>query len=260
MAPKIAPGSPFPISRRARVRLLVAVAAISILASGLAWLTATPSRKRSILALDEPSPYLNTRRGVTYVGDSACTRCHGQIADTYHMHPMGRSLSPVSAATSPEVEFETGRPLFEAQGLEYSIEARDGHVIHKETRRDTAGRIVAQNQAEVQFVFGSGSQGLGYLIERDGFLFQSPITWYARKQRWDLSPGYKQTNPHFDRPVESTCLFCHANRVEPIAGTTNRYASPIFRGHAIGCERCHGPGELHIQQLPSAAGQDLSIV
>src|SRR5438046_2529800 len=70
-----------------------------------------------------------------------------------------------------------GRPLFEAQGLEYSIEKRDGHVIHQETRRDTSGRIIIQNEAEVQFVLGSGSQGFSYLIERDGFLFQSPITW-----------------------------------------------------------------------------------
>ena len=29
-------------------------------------------------------------------------------------------------------------------------------------------------------------------------------------------------------------------------GTENRYREPIFQGHAIGCERCHGPGELHV--------------
>ncbi len=31
-------------------------------------------------------------------------------------------------------------------------------------------------------------------------------------------------------------------------GTVNRYHAPIFHGFAIGCERCHGPGELHVEK------------
>ena len=171
-----------------------------------------------------------------------------KIAETYGRHPMGRSLSPIALAVTTGGDEKAGRPLFEAQGLEYSIERRDGRVWHQETRRDSSGQIIARNEAEVQFVLGSGSQGIGYLIERDGFLFQSPISWYVRKQQWDLAPGYEQMNAHFDRPVASTCLYCHANRVEPVAGTINRYRPPIFQGHAIGCERCHGPGELHVRR------------
>jgi predicted CXXCH cytochrome family protein len=173
---------------------------------------------------------------------------------------MGRSLSPIAAATVTVGDDAGGRPLFQAHGLEYSIERRDGRVFHQETRRDAAGRIIARNEAEVQFVVGSGSQGIGYLIERDGFLFQSPISWYARKQQWDLAPGYETTNVHFERPVGSTCLYCHANRVEPVAGTINRYRPPIFRGHAIGCERCHGPGELHARRPAVVDGRDTTIV
>src|SRR5207248_3744470 len=173
---------------------------------------------------------------------------------------MGRSLAPIDATLVTEADEADGRPLFEANGLEYSIERRNGRVFHQETRRDPSGRIVARNEAEVQFVLGSGSQGLGYLIERDGFLFQSPISWYAHQRRWDLAPGYEKQNPHFDRPVVSTCLYCHANRVEPVAGTINRYQPPIFRGHAIGCERCHGPGELHVRRPTVVAGRDRTIV
>jgi predicted CXXCH cytochrome family protein len=57
----------------------------------------------------------------------------------------------------------------------------------------------------------------------------------------------------------STCLYCHANRVEPVEGTVNRYRPPTFRGHAIGCERCHGPGELHAQH-PGGEAPDPTIV
>jgi Flp pilus assembly protein TadD len=101
---------------------------------------------------------------------------------------------------------------------------------------------------------------VAYLIERDGFLFQSPITWYVRKQKWDLSPGYEKSNVHFDRPIQPDCLYCHANRVEPVAGTVNRYRPPIFEGHAIGCERCHGPGELHVKRPTVVDGPDMTIV
>jgi Flp pilus assembly protein TadD len=173
---------------------------------------------------------------------------------------MGRSLSPIALAAVPGEDVADGRTLFVAQELGYSIEKRDGRVIHKEARRDASGRIVVQNEAEVQYVFGSGNQGFAYLIERDGFLFQSPISWYSRQGRWDLAPGYQNGNPHFDRPIMAECLFCHANQVEPVPGTANRYAQPIFRGHAIGCERCHGPGELHVARPPVTDGGDRTIV
>ena len=60
--------------------------------------------------------------------------------------------------------------------------------------------------------------------------------------------------------MDANCLFCHANRAEPIERTLNRYREPIFAGEAIGCERCHGPGELHVKQPGAEKGIDRSIV
>jgi Flp pilus assembly protein TadD len=177
---------------------------------------------------------------------------------------MGRSLVPIAEAPAAGGEDRGGGadapPRFEAQGLQYAVEHRGGRVFHTETRRDDLGRIIARNEAEVQYVLGSGRQALAYLIDRDGFLFESPITWYVRKRRWDLSPGYEKHNVHFDRPIQPECLYCHANRVEPVEGTINRYERPVFRGHAIGCERCHGPGALHVARPQAVAGRDVTIV
>ena len=133
-------------------------------------------------------------------------------------------------------------------------------MIHQETRRDASGRVIAQIEAEVQYVIGSGRQAFSYLIERDGFLFESPITWYAKDERWGLSPGYETRTSRFDRPILSECLFCHANRVERVTSAINRYRTPIFQGHAIGCERCHGPGELHVRRPTVVDGRDVTIV
>ena len=125
--------------------------------------------------------------------------------------------------------------------FEYSVERRDGRVFHRKTRRDQHGRVIAQADGEIRFTLGSGSRGLSFLIDRDGYLFQSPIAWYAQKAKWDLAPWTKNRTDQFERPINRECLFCHANRVEHVAGTENRYREPVFQGHAIGCERCHGP-------------------
>ena len=135
-------------------------------------------------------------------------------------------------------------------------------MIHQETRRNAAGATLYKKEAEVQYAIGSGRQAFSYLIERDGFLFESPITWYAHDRRWGLSPGYETRVSRFDRPVLSECLFCHANRAERVSSANNRYRTPVFfQGHAIGCERCHGPGELHVRQADGGrSARDVTIV
>jgi hypothetical protein len=238
----IEPG-PRQVSLR-KQRMLISGAILFVLIVPLALLAWQSSRTVGIRALDPASPYANTRLAVEYVGDAACARCHFDIAATFRLHPMGRSLLPIARQPVPPGAPADG-PLFESQGLEYSIEQRDGRVWHQETRRDKSGEIVTRSEAEVQFVLGSGRQGISYVVDRDGFLFESPINWYSQKRRWDLSPGFEVANYHFDRPIRPGCLYCHANRVQSVATSINQYRQPIFEGHAIGCERCHGPGELH---------------
>jgi len=226
----------------------------------LLFLTWRSSPKDGIHRVELGSLYENTGPGVNYVGDKACVRCHAEIAETFRRHPMGQSLAPIADAASPAVDPGNGQSQFEAKGLQYSVEHQDNRVIHKETRRDASGRLVAEAQAEVQYVIGSGRQGISYLIERDGFLFESPITWYAKDRRWGLSPNYENRNYHFDRPILSECLFCHANKAERVSSAINRYKTPIFQGHAIGCERCHGPGDLHVRRATVVDGRDTTIV
>ena len=206
------------------------------------------------------TPWLNARPGVRYVGDGACARCHGDIAETFRRHPMGRSLAPIASGDAGSGDRPDGVTTFMAGSSQFTIERRDGPVIHRETRRDAAGEVLAQVEAVARYALGSGTRGISYLVEHDGRLFESPISWYSQKKQWDLSPGYEQAGVHFDRPIEPSCLYCHANRVEPIEPSVNRYKEPIFLGHAIGCERCHGPGELHVRRQEIVDGRDLTIV
>ena len=101
-----------------------------------------------------------------------------------------------------------------------------------------------RTEENVRFMLGSGQRGLAFLVSRDGGLFQSPITWYTKEGRWGLSPLFDKRNVHFARPITNGCLFCHASRTEVFADETPTQ----FHGTAIGCESCHGPGELHAKK------------
>lgn len=198
------------------------------------------------------SPLRNSRPGVAYVGDARCAECHHEIARTFAAHPMGRSMRDAAEGDEQDPHRDTATS-FAADGLTYTV-GRDGRrVIHREQRFDDQGDLVFEKSDEVAFVVGAGSHGRSYLMQRDDSLWMSPITWYPQKQRWALSPSYEMRNFHFTRPVLPDCLYCHSNRAHHRSHTINSYDRPFFSGLTIGCERCHGPGELHAARQATEA-------
>jgi hypothetical protein len=257
------------------LRVLLLLGALLSLGLGTGWWGGWRKRVVSpghdaadLLAVEDPrqtylTPYRNVRPEVQYVGDEVCSRCHPRHAQSYRQHPMGRSLAPIRSTAAVERYDEAGRNPFDEPGFRYQVQRRGNQVIHREALLDSRGDVVAATEAEVEYVVGSGNRGRSYLINRDGRLFQSPITWYRQKQMWGLSPSYAQRNRHFSRPITAECLFCHSNRVLEVEQTLNGFQPPIFQGYAIGCERCHGPGELHVrrqEQAEAYEGPDETIV
>jgi tetratricopeptide (TPR) repeat protein len=206
--------------------------------------------------------FLNVHPDVPYVGDQRCSECHKEKALSYQQHPMGRSLLPISRIASRQrYDGETNNP-FEALGVLFRIERQGESAVHRQIGRDDKGQTIYQCNNTVDYVLGSGTRGYSYLFDRGGYVFQSPVSWFAEKQIWDSSPGFSvQARP--GRPVTGPCLFCHSNRVRPREGYINRYEVPLFDGHAIGCERCHGPGGLHAKDpgdKNTLIGADYTIV
>src|SRR5262249_35616278 len=199
-------------------------------------------------------PYLNVRPEVKYVGDAACAKCHRAETDGFHGHPMGRSIRPIAEVLGDPLYRDP--PAFinnRFPGSEFRMERRGNRLFNTQRIPGPKGKTLARFDFEVDYVIGSGERGHSYLAERDGFLFQTSISWYGQKKRWDLSPGFPDSSP---RKIPPACLGCHANRVRPVADTVGRYERPVFGERAaIGCERCHGPGEAHVafraaDQLP----------
>jgi hypothetical protein len=252
-----------------RLMILAAAGLLGAAALGLVWFLLPGSPPAAPEARTPPpdprleyaGPFRNVHPSVRYVPDSRCTGCHRTIAAAYAEHPMGRSLWPVAQAPAPPTGEPQNNP-FQAFGTRFLVEYTGGGIRHRRTRLDPAGRTVAEQAWDVGYVIGSGTRGYSYLTDHDGYLFQTPISWYSQKKKpWDLSPGF-DASLLTGRVIVPGCLFCHANRANHVEGSVNRYTRPVFDGHAIGCQRCHGPGELHIGAGAGkdAAGMDPTIV
>jgi cytochrome c-type biogenesis protein CcmH/NrfG len=209
-------------------------------------------------------PFRNVHPSVKYVGSETCAECHIEQADTYSRHPMGRSLERVARVAALQRYDEAAHNPFTALGVQFRVVREGDRVWHRESRLDTQGRPVFTHDLEAHYAIGSGTHGRSYLTARDGYVFQTPISWFSQKGIWDLSPGFSPREVP-GRVVIPECLFCHANHVEPEPGSVNRYRTPVFQGHAaIGCERCHGPGEEHAAaggaRMDPRTGRDPTIV
>jgi hypothetical protein len=193
-------------------------------------------------------PYRNIHPSVRYVGDKVCSSCHPDISSSYARHPMGRSLTPVRDLQPGERLTPANRHPFTAGNNRFEVVRRDGRVLHRRTMLDAMGAALLQQEVPVDYAIGSGSHGRSYLTTIDGFVFQTPVSWYSNKRIWDLSPGFEIDRVGGLRPVTADCLVCHSNRLKLEAGRRDRFQNGVFDGHAIGCERCHGPGETHLAE------------
>lgn len=142
--------------------------------------------------------------------------------------------------------------------------AANGELYQSESQRDAQGAEVFRETEKIAYVIGAGQNGYSYLVAKGPYLFESPLSFYTKIGRWQLSPGYGQYDFGFNRLVIPECLACHTGRSRPVAGRAGMYAAPPFEELSVGCENCHGPGARHVEErrkgLPIGGAADPSIV
>jgi len=163
-----------------------------------------------------------------------CAQCHPKEVAGYAATPMAHSLGP--AAPQPPGSFAHA-----ASGSSFSVTPVGSKMLQRVERGEST------EEYQPEYAIGSGLHAIGYLIELQNHLFQSPFCYYP-KRGWGLAPGYETLSaPNFSRPVTSACLFCHSGRARPKPDTLNTYQDPPFEEEGISCERCHGPAEAHLR-------------
>jgi predicted CXXCH cytochrome family protein len=85
-------------------------------------------------------------------------------------------------------------------------------------------------------------------------LVELPLTWYSGKGgHWAMSPGYDLAfHAGFSRRITYGCLFCHSAYPDLPAGADQDDANwkiPAATPNGIDCQRCHGPGQAHVDAV-----------
>lgn len=152
----------------------------------------------------------------------------------------------------------------ERHNRHYQIYARDSHVYQSEYEINDKGQEIFRHTEELAYVIGIGANGATPIVRRDGYLFEAPLSYYSTTKSWDLSPNFDIRDLGFSLPMTSDCIGCHSGRIQPVRNRDALYEDPAVLETAIGCEKCHGPGELHVAErqmdAPIASGPDTSIV
>lgn len=192
-----------------------------------------------------PNTYLNHNDTVKYVGIETCRSCHNDIYKTFIQTGMGQSFDLATRAKSA-ADFSKKHVVYDKyKDLYYTPSWKGDHMYITEFRlsgKDTIHR----REEKVDFIVGSGQHTNSHMMNVDGYVYQMPLTWYAQKGKWDLPPGFENGhNVRFDRAIGFECMSCHNALPQFEENSTNKF-NTVPQG--IDCERCHGPGELHVKE------------
>lgn len=200
---------------------------------------------------DTPEYFWNLHDTVNYVGMSTCMTCHENVHSTFVHTGMGQSFDSATRLKSkgsfqqfktiPNTSFrytvyDKNRNLYY-----YPFWSNDSLFI-EEFRVENLIKT-HQRKEYISYIIGSGQHTNSHFWKDGPYLHQAPLTYYTQKGIWDLPPGFEAVNTSFERKIDMECMSCHNGMPEVNPQSINIF-NEIPKG--IDCERCHGPGELHV--------------
>ena len=193
----------------------------------------------------DQSPFLNLNDTVQYVGMNACRGCHESIYQSFMRTGMGQSFGK-AGADKTKAEFGDHHLVFDSvNNFYYLPQLKNNEINITEFRLDGTDTVHLRREI-VEYIVGSGQHTNSHLISENGFLFQAPITFYTQQGKWDLAPGFEDGfSSRFSRVIGMECITCHNGFPKFVKGSENRY---VHLKEGIDCERCHGPGALHVRE------------
>lgn len=189
--------------------------------------------------------YLNHDTTATYVGIDACARCHVDKYETFVRSQMGRSFKPASLDRSA-ADWRDPQPVYDPANDLYYLPFHEGQDLFMMEYRLDGRDTVYKRIERIDYIVGSGHHTNSHMMEENGYFYQMPLTYYVQEGRWDLPPNFDSGNPRFSRPIIQACMTCHNAMPDFVEGSENRFAGVP---HGIDCERCHGPGSLHVEAI-----------
>lgn len=211
--------------------------------------------------------YLNHSDTAKYVGMQQCQLCHQDIFNSYIETGMGKSFD-VASKQKTAAKFSKHSVIYDKfQDFYYQpfwqndsfkimeFRLKGGPARMKESIR-SGGDTIFKRIETVDYIIGSGQHTNSHIYNTNGYLHQMPMTYYTQKGEWHFPPGFENGfNTRFSRKIGLECMSCHNSFPEFVEGSENKYNSVP---NGINCERCHGPGSIHVQQRSTGEKIDTS--
>ncbi len=173
-----------------------------------------------------------------------CKGCHLNIHNTFKETGMGQSFDKASPQKSQASYGDHAFVYDKNSDFYYKPFFRDSSLYVMEFRmegKDTIHKRIEQ----IDYIVGSGHHTNSHIIDENGYIFQAPITYYTQDGKWDMAPGFEKENLRFSRLLTTECITCHNHYPTATAGSLHKYKQMPT---GIECERCHGPGALHVKE------------
>lgn len=207
------------------------------------------------LQTELPGQYLNHSDSAHYVGMSQCKLCHQEIYDTYIETGMGKSFDHASKQKS-SAKFDKHTVIYDKYSDFYYHPFWENDSLKIMEFRLAGKDTIYKRIERVDYIIGSGQHTNSHIQNVNGYLNQMPMTYYTQQGRWDLPPGFENGfNTRFSRKIGLECMSCHNTLPGFVEGSENKFSS-VPEG--VNCERCHGPGSIHVEQRSTGSKIDTS--
>jgi len=181
-----------------------------------------------------------------FAGTQACAQCHPKLALSQSASRHAAALRP--AAQTDLAALMNARPIRERSGIAFSYSSRgDGVAV-------SIAQGSARIDALLEWAFGAGVQAITPVLRHNGVYFEHRLSWYREPGHAARTLGHPGTpsetpekalgiaQPH---ATITQCFECHATAVRP--GPDLTHMTP-----GVTCERCHGPGAVHVKSASPA--------
>jgi tetratricopeptide (TPR) repeat protein len=191
------------------------------------------------------SLYLNHNDTVKYVGINTCKKCHVEIYESFIKTGMGKSFELASRKKS-SAKMDKHTVIYDRFSDFYYHPFWDMDSLKIMEFRLSGKDTVYKRVEKVEYIIGSGQHTNSHLFSTNGYLRQMPMTYYTQKETWDLPPGFENGfNTRFNRVIGLECMTCHNSYPNFEEGAENKFTA---LPNGINCERCHGPGSMHVRE------------
>jgi tetratricopeptide (TPR) repeat protein len=176
----------------------------------------------------------------SYVGSTACVKCHSPIHHQWAESLHSKMLLP---ATEESIKGDFAQGRVALRGSDYLLQHRNGKYYITES-------YLSGKPWEHQVDYTLGIRRIQEYLTKlpDGRIIVLPSTWDVVNKKWihDLDTGNPEEGGADVQLWNKSCYGCHVTNEKKGFEVEHLSYHTSWSDFGIGCESCHGPGSEHV--------------